>query len=92
MVYRNGELWANGGYGDPSGFGGKEGIFKVDISNSTSSNQLPLSQNFGQAHRLDSDGTNLFVGNVDSMGVGGIVKFNPDLVSEVPSNLFISFK
>ena len=91
LAFRNGQLWANGGYGDPSGFGGKEGTFKVDISSSTSSNQLPLSQNFGQAHRLDSDGTNLFVGNVDSMGVGGIVKFNPDLVSEVPSNLFISF-
>ncbi len=90
LAFRNGELWANGGYGDPSGFGGREGIFKVDISNSTSSNQLPLSQNFGQANRLDCDGTNLLVANVDSMGIGGIVKFNPDLVSEVPSNLFIS--
>lgn len=89
MVYRNGEVWAYGGYGDPLNTGGIEGVFKMNISNSTSSNQLHLSQDFQRASGLASDGTNLFIGNVDSMEVGGIVKFNPDLVTEVPSNLFI---
>jgi hypothetical protein len=90
LVYRNGVLWANGGYGDPSGSGWVEGVFKVDISSSTSSNQIPFSQDFQEASGLACDGTNLFIGNADSLEVGGIVKFNPDLVTEVPSNLFIS--
>ena len=29
MVYRNGRNLGYGGYGDPSGIGGKEGVFKV---------------------------------------------------------------
>jgi hypothetical protein len=89
MVYRNGEIWAYGGYGDPLGSGWIEGVFKINISNSTSSNQLPFAQDFQNGTGLACDGTNLFIGNADSMEVGGIVKFNPDLVTEVPSNLFI---
>ncbi len=90
MVYRNGDIWANGGYGDPLGSGWIEGVFKVNISNSTSSNQMPFAQDFQGASGFACDGTNLFIGNTDSMEVGGIVKFNPDLVTEVPSNLFIN--
>jgi hypothetical protein len=91
MVYRNGDVWAYGGYGDPFGSGGIPGVFRVNISNSTSSNQLHFAQDFQNGSGLACDGTNLFIGNADSMEVGGIVKFNPDLVTEVPSNLFISF-
>lgn len=90
MVYRNGVIWAYGGYGDPNGAGGIEGVFKVDLANSTSSSQIHLAQDFQRASGLACDGTNLFIRNVDSMDVGGIVKFNPDFVTEVPSNLFIS--
>ena len=90
MVYRNGEIWAYGGYGDPLGSGWIEGVFKINISNSTSSNQLHFTEDFQNGAGLACDGTNLFIGNADSTEVGGIVKFNPDLVTEVPSNLFIS--
>lgn len=89
MVFRNGVLWAYGGYGDPSGAGGVEGVFKVNLSNTTSSNQLHLALDFQHAFGLACDGTNLFICQEDSMGVTGIIKFNPDLVSEVPSNPFI---
>ncbi len=93
MVYRNGDVWANGGYGDPLGSGYIEGIFRVDISSNTSSNQIPFGSgsDFDLTNGLACDGTNLFISHADSMGNGGIVKFNPDLVTEVPSNLFISF-
>ena len=50
MVYRNGLVWAYGGYGDPSGSGGIAGVFKVDIASSTSSNQMPFSSGFQSAN------------------------------------------
>lgn len=90
MVFRNGVLWAYGGFGDPMGSGFVEGVFKVNLSNNTSSNQIRLAQDFQQASGLACDGTNLFICNADSMEIGGIVKFNPDQVTEVPSNLFIT--
>ncbi len=90
MVYRNGVVWAYGGFGDPLGGGGIEGVFSVNLSNSTSSNQLHLTQDFQRASGLACDGTNLFISKTDSLNVVGIVKFNPDLVTEVPSNLFIT--
>jgi len=90
MVSRNGLLWAKGGYGDPSGSGGIEGVFRVDITSSTSSNQMPYSPDFQYATGLACDGSNLFIGKTDTAGVTGIVKFNPEAVSEVPSDLFIS--
>ncbi len=90
MVFRNGVLWATGGYGDPSGFGGIRGVFKIDISNSTSSNQIPFGSDFENTNGLACDGLNFFIGKTDSAGVSGIVKFNPDNVTVVPSNLFIS--
>jgi hypothetical protein len=90
LVYRNGVLWAFGGYGDPMGLGFVEGVFQVNISNNTSSNQLRLAQDFKSGSGLACDGTDLFIGNVDSLDIGGIVKFNPDQVTEVPSNLFIT--
>jgi hypothetical protein len=92
MVYRNGLLWAYGGYGDPSGSGGIAGVFKVDIASSSSSNQLPYSPGFQSPTGFACDGINLFMGKTDSAGVAGIVKFNPDAVSIVPSNLFISLE
>jgi len=90
MVYRNGVLWANGGYGDPSGSGHIEGIFKMDIVSSTSSSQKPYSQSWRYKNGLTCDGTNLFISVADSNSIGGIIKFNPDAVTSVPSNLFIN--
>jgi hypothetical protein len=90
MVYRNGVLWAYGGYGDPIGSGYIPGVFRVDIASSTSSNQLPYSQGFEDTDGLTCDGLNFFMARSDSNGVGGIVKFNPDNVTVVPSELFIS--
>ena len=92
MVYRNGVLWANGGYGDPLGSGWIKGVFKVDISTSTSSNQLPFGLDFQNTNGLACDGINFFIGKTDNAGVSGIVKFNPDVVTVVPSNLFINLE
>lgn len=87
MIFRNGELWASGGYGDPQGTGYVEGIFKVDISTSSSSSQIP-----GGSEQLTTgfacDGIYFYIG-VDSMGTEGIVKFNPDAAIEIPSSFFI---
>lgn len=89
LVYRQGSLWAVGGYGDPAGFGIKEGVFKVDLSTSASSNQISLSPGITEAHEIACDGTNFYIGVSDSMGNYGVVKFNPDEVSAIPSNRFI---
>ena len=90
MVYRNGLLWAKGGYGDPLGSGYIEGVFRVDIASSTSSNQIPFGSDFDLTDGLACDGLNFFVGKSDSAEITtGIVKFNPDAVSVVPSDLFI---
>ena len=63
MVFRNGSLWASGGYGDPMGSGYIEGIFKVDISTSTSSYQIPNNSNLiGTMRGLACDGTNFYIG------------------------------
>ena len=40
MAFRNEVLWAFGGFGDPSGMGYIDGVFKIDISTSNSSSQL----------------------------------------------------
>jgi hypothetical protein len=92
MVFRSGVLWGYGGYGDPSGSGGIEGVFKIDISSCNSSNQIPLSSDFDLTNGLACDGSNLFIGKTDTAGVSGIVKFNPDAVTVVPSELFISLE
>ena len=90
MVYRNGDLWATGGYGDPLGSGYIEGVFKMDIVSSTSSSQKPYSQYWRYKNGLACDGTNLFISVADSNNIGGILKFNPDAVTSIPSNLFIN--
>lgn len=92
LVYRNGVLWGYGGYGAPSGSGGIEGVFRVDIASSTSSNQIPIGSEFDNSNGLACDGSNFFISRSDSNGVGGIVKFNPDNVTVVPSDLFISLQ
>ncbi len=92
MVYRDGFLWANGGYGDPSGSGGIEGVFKVDISTSNSSNQIPFGIDFQNKNGFACDGINFFILMSDLSGIGGIVKFDPDAVTVVPSNLFITLE
>jgi Secretion system C-terminal sorting domain len=92
LVSRNGVLWGYGGYGDPSGSGGIEGVFRVDIASSTSSNQISIGSEFDNSNGLASDGSNFFISRSDSNGVGGIVKFNPDNVTVVPSELFISLQ
>jgi hypothetical protein len=90
MVYRNGILWAKGGYGDPLGSGGIEGVFRVDIAPSTSSYQKPYGQTWRNKNGLACDGTNLFISVADSNSIGGIIKFNPDAVTVIPSNIFIT--
>jgi hypothetical protein len=90
MVYRNGDLWATGGYGDPLGSGYIEGVFKMDIVSNTSSSQKPYSQYWRYKNGLTCDGTNLFISVADSNSIGGIIKFNPDGVTSIPSNLFIN--
>lgn len=77
-----------GGYGDPSGSGGVQGVFKVDINASESSSQIPFDTAIVLSRTFASDGTNFYVA-ADSMGVPGIVKFNPAQVSKVPSSLFL---
>jgi hypothetical protein len=90
MVFRNGNLWATGGYGDPLGSGYIPGFFKVDINSSTSSFQMPYSQSMQFTNGLACDGNNFFIGVADSSMFRGIVKFNPDNVSAIPENLFIN--
>ena len=90
MTIHDGVIWASGGYGDPSGSGGKDGIFKIDIATSNSSNQLPAGSGVdpnNEFSSLGSDGVNMYVGVVllNDLHTPGIVKFNPGLVSQVPS-------
>ena len=90
MVFRNGDLWATGGYGDPLGTGYIEGLFKVDISTSTSSSQIKNSISGEEnINGLGCDGTNFFIG-IKSTSGEGIVKFNPDNASVIPSDFFIT--
>ena len=88
LLFVNNVLWGMGGYGDPSGSGGVEGVFKVDINASESSSQIPLDTAIVLATGFASDGTNFYVA-ADSMGVHGIVKFNPAEVAKVPASLFL---
>ncbi len=92
MTVYKGDLWATGGYGDPSGAGGKAGIFKIDIVTSTSSNQIPAGSgvDLEGLGGLANDGVNLFIG-VDLTNVQpglGMVKFDPAQVSAVPVSPF----
>lgn len=90
MIYHNGVLWALGGYGDPSGSGWVPGVFRFDMSSSVSSNQLPAADTtISFESGLASDGVNLYV-SVDLENGYGIVKFNPEGVSEVPHSLFMN--
>ncbi|NWF91034.1 MAG: T9SS type A sorting domain-containing protein [Ignavibacteriaceae bacterium] len=84
MTFYKGEFWATGGYGDPSGTGYIEGVFKVDLAASRSSNQLPLGSSVVLNGGFASDGNFLYAG-ISTMDKHGIVKFDPALVSEVPS-------
>ncbi len=52
-----------------SGSGGIEGVFKVDISTSTSSNQIPFGIDFQNTNGLACDGINFFIGKTDTAGV-----------------------
>ena len=91
MVYRNGELWAVGGFGDPNGSGMYiSGIFKVDLTQSRSYSQLQFEFPFSHTNGLACDGTNLYTGMTDTLHNEFIIKFNPDNVSSViPTNYFI---
>lgn len=85
LTYHKGEFWATGGYGDPSGTGMYiEGVFKVDIATSRSSNQLPQGSLLSLEGGFTSDGTLLYAG-ISTMDKQGIVKFNPSLYSAVPT-------
>jgi hypothetical protein len=88
IVMRNGELWAIGGYGNPDGSGGKEGIFKINLQTSNSSSQIPIELISENINNLTSDGTFFYV-IYSGENKNGIIKFNPDLVATVPSDLFI---
>lgn len=88
LVFHNGELWGKGGYGNLNGTGFTEGIFKIDISTSSCSNQMTTNNSGTITGGFSSDGTYLYVG-IDSMNVYGVSKFNPLGISEIPTNLFV---
>lgn len=97
MTWYNGAIWASGGYGDSSGSVLKTGIFKIDPETSKSSNQIPAGMGFETEDEgingLTNDGTNFYAsvnltGDVNDFG---IVKFNPDQVSEIPTTPFFQF-
>ena len=90
MAFRDGILWATGGFGDPNGSGYIEGVFKIDMTTSNSSNQIPYSDLVTPTNGLACDGISFYIGVVDTFGINGVVKFNPDDVSTIPSDLFIS--
>lgn len=91
MVFCNGELWATGGYGDPSGTGNYiPGFFKVNLSSSTSSSQIPFNTAIKDDYGLACDGTNFFLGVEDTLNNKGIIKFNTNDVAELLPNYFIS--
>lgn len=86
MTFYKGEFWATGGYGDPSGTSNYiEGIFKIDLTTSYSSNQLPQGSNKYLEGGFTNDGTYLYV-SLSTMDKQGVVKFDPALVSEVPNS------
>jgi hypothetical protein len=87
FTFHNGELWATGGYGDPLGSGWIPGIFRIDISGSSSSNQIPADTAIS-LNGLTSDGVNLYAA-VELEDSYGVIRFVPGQVSEVPSSLFI---
>lgn len=87
IVFHNGEAWAKGGYGNPNGLGYTEGIFKVDLATSTSSSQIQYKYPLVPTDGLTSDGVYLYTG-VDSLGVNGVVKFNPDNINSISPLLF----
>jgi len=93
MVYHNGAIWVNGGYGDPSGSGYVNGVFIIDIATSKSSNQIPADTGIDLSNELGgltSDGVNLYVGVTlkGAQRTYGIVKFNPSLNSNIPISPF----
>jgi hypothetical protein len=93
LTFFKGDFWATGGYGDPSGSGGKKGIFKVNISTSTSSNQITGSSGINsnaELGGLTNDGVNFYVGVILSNPSqdSGFVKFNPGQVSQIPTSPF----
>lgn len=91
LTYHKGEFWATGGYGDPLGTGYVEGLFKVDIAASRSSNQLPQGSSLLLDGGFASDGTLLYAG-ISTMDKQGIVKFDPAFVSAVPSSPLIELR
>jgi hypothetical protein len=91
LAYHKGEFWAKGGYGDPAGTGYIEGLFKVDIATSRSSNQLPQGSSLLLDGGFASDGTLLYAG-ISTMDKQGIVKFDPSLYSAVPASPLIELR
>ncbi|MBK7105434.1 MAG: T9SS type A sorting domain-containing protein [Ignavibacteriae bacterium] len=92
MTFRNEELWAVGGFGDPSGTGYVNGVFKIDLNTSNSSSQIKFNSLIENTNGIACDGTNFFVGVKNNLGEEGIVKFNPDQVSEIQPDLFIDLQ
>ena len=94
MTFLKGNLWISGGYGDPAGTDiWKVGVFRMDISTSRSSNQLPTNSGIdaiAELGGLATDGTNLYVGVTltNLQKDKGVVKFDPSSVSEVPAAPF----
>ncbi len=76
MVFQGSTIWTTGGYGDPLGTGGTTGIFQSNLSNSTSSHQIPVALNWDLRSAIACDNVNLYV-IVDSGSTYGIVKFDP---------------
>ena len=91
MTFHKGEFWATGGYGDPLGSGWIVGAFKIDITTSNSSHQLPENSGVFLEGGLASDGENLYVG-ISTMDKRGVVKFDPSIASGVPASPLIELE
>ncbi len=84
FLFVNGTLWATGGYGDPSGNGGRDGLFQINIAASSSSNQIPLDTSLSLATGMASDGT-VFYLVVDSGTAHGVMKYDPAHDAKLPT-------
>ncbi|MGA7160802.1 MAG: T9SS type A sorting domain-containing protein [Bacteroidota bacterium] len=93
VSFFKGDFWAVGGYGDPAGSGYVNGIFKINLATSNSSNQIPASSGIDLTNELGglaNDGVNFYVGaNLKGAVTDpGIIKFNPSQVTEIPAAPF----
>ncbi|MGA1824543.1 MAG: fibronectin type III domain-containing protein [bacterium] len=95
MTWHNGALWATGGYVDAS-YNDKLGVFQINLGNSQSANQVPISsgiETYNGTGGLASDGENLYVGVrlITGDPDEGIAVVDPSSDTEIPSTLLSDF-